>query len=260
MGVTIVLPVSRDNYLKRVFINLEFLECDRENTNLLVYIDGDEKLYETARRYTVNSKFTQKLCVFRAKGLSNAGSIVRRRHRIAAIHNELKTILNPCEFVFLLEDDTLIPNNTFLKLQKHYRSNPYAGFISGVEIGRWGLSYIGGWTVDDPYNINSICSIQDGNDFSPVDASGIYCLMTTYANYRSHDFKPYDNILGPDFDFGISMRQAGYKNYIDKSIKCTHMTQKEDITFQNQSIVQIKYIRENDKWAQTVIDNILVSI
>ena len=45
---TIILPVSREQHLLKVFASLELLECDRERTGLLAYVDGDEALCEVA--------------------------------------------------------------------------------------------------------------------------------------------------------------------------------------------------------------------
>lgn len=248
MDITIVLPVSRENFLKQVFTNLEFMDCDREHTHLLVYVDGDPRLYEAARRYTVNSKFSQKLCIYRSKGLPNPNSVIRRRQRIAAIHNELKTLINPCDYIFMLEDDTLFPNNTIQKLVKNYAMYPYAGFISAMELGRWGVAYIGGWKVNDPYDIHEIKSIDDGNDLIEVDAAGFYCQFTTYKNYINYEFAPFENLLGPDFNFGITLRRQGYKNYIDQSIKCRHLTLKGEVAFGKDDITGVTYTKEGNKW------------
>jgi hypothetical protein len=59
----IILPVSREQHLLRVFASLEILECDRERTGLLVYVDGDEALYEVVANLVDQSKFAEHLCV-----------------------------------------------------------------------------------------------------------------------------------------------------------------------------------------------------
>lgn len=252
MDITIVLPVSRDHHLRQIFTNLEFLECDPEHTNLLVYVDGDQKLYEAARNFTVMSRFKQRLCLFRSRGLPNISSLHRRRQRIADIHNELKGIIKQCDYIFMLEDDTLFPYNTLQKLIRWYSIYPYAGFISAAELGRWGLAYIGGWKVNDPYTVTHIESIKNSEEMREVDAAGFYCQLVPYKNYMLHNFKPYEDLLGPDFNYGIELRRAGYKNYMDVSIKCRHITQTEEITFMNSEIVQLKYDREGTKWKQGI--------
>ena len=63
-----------------------------------------------------------------------------RRRRIAAIHNEIHKLIKPCEYVFLIEDDGALPPDALSRLLADYKAHPYAGFIEGVELGRWGSS------------------------------------------------------------------------------------------------------------------------
>ena len=54
-------------------------------------------------------------------------------------------------------------------------------------------------------------SALKGKGIVEVDGAGLYCCLTTRENYMKNIFKPYDKILGPDFDFGINLRQRGLK-------------------------------------------------
>jgi len=38
---TIILPISREQHLLKVFASLEMLECNRERTSLLALVDGE---------------------------------------------------------------------------------------------------------------------------------------------------------------------------------------------------------------------------
>jgi hypothetical protein len=62
VNVRIILPVSREQHLLRVFASLEMLDCDRARTNLLVFVDGDESLFLTARNLVDQSKFADRQC------------------------------------------------------------------------------------------------------------------------------------------------------------------------------------------------------
>jgi hypothetical protein len=57
----IILPVSREQHLLRVFASLEVLEFDRERTGLLVYVDGDEAPHEVAANLMYQSKFADRI-------------------------------------------------------------------------------------------------------------------------------------------------------------------------------------------------------
>lgn len=254
--ITIVVPISRSDYLARFFIRLEMLDCDSEKTNLLCYVDGPLELFQKVRNYTVNSKFKNKLCVYRKKGIASVSSVHRRRQRISDIHNEIKELINDCDYIFLTEDDTLFPMDTLKKLYKTALNKKYFGFISGVELGRWGYEHIGAWKLDNVYDPNQITSIKLGKGIEEIDAAGLYCCLTTKENYMKNFFKPFENILGPDFDFGINLRKQGLLNFIDHSIHCEHLNLKGSVTVLNSKIIQIRFDKnDNEKfgWTQSVL-------
>lgn len=142
--ITIFIPVSRDNLLDKLFARLEILECNSETTNLFVYVDGDMRLYTRVQNFVANSKFAQRLCVQRKSPIKQTKySIERRRVRIANIYNEAKQYLQEAEYIFGIEDDTIVPTNALKKLLTTYQIRPYAGFVSGWELGRWGTPYVG---------------------------------------------------------------------------------------------------------------------
>lgn len=248
--ITIVLPISRPYFLQSVFNHLEYVLCDPKEVSLLTYVDGDQRLYEKARNLTVNSRFNQKLCVYRAKGQPSAGSVKRRRKRIADIHNELKQYINDSDYIFCLEDDTLIPPQTISNLYKKITESVGIGFVSGVELGRWGYKHIGAWEVDDVYDTNIFTSIPHGQGIRKVDAAGMYCCMINSVFYLRHHFEPFEDVAGPDVNFGLYLRRQGLTNYVDYSIKCTHLSLKEEIKYDPNYIVQVELKREDTRWSQ----------
>ena len=248
MKTTIILPISRSSFLPQVFASLEFMICDRSITNLITYVDGDQKLFEQARNYTITSKFAERLSIFRGKGQSNPSSIKSRRQRIADIHNELKGYIKNTDYIFLTEDDTLYHPSTLRKLQETYSNYPNAGFITGVQVGRWGLRYVGLWEVDNVYETTKISSSGLKEGVHKIDASGFYCLLTKKENYIKHNFQSFQDILGPDVNFGIEMRRQGFDNYVDFRVNCTHLTPKEQLKVEN--IEYIQYEKSHDKWWQ----------
>lgn len=220
--ITIVLLVSRDFLLSQLFNRLDKLLCDRHMTNLLVLVDGEKDLYLKARNLTVASNFAQKLCVSAKPPKHRSPSQSFRRKRIAYLHNEAKTYIEPCEYILLLEDDGLFPLDGLDKLLKLYKQYPDAGFIEGLELGRWLSRYIGAWLVDDPFDVKEIRSI----DYKPdtvisIDAGGLYFTLTRFSRYMDHMFAPTNN-FGPDIIWGLELRKQGYTNYIDTSILVEH--------------------------------------
>jgi hypothetical protein len=93
---TIILPISREQHLLKIFASLEFLECDRERTSLLAFVDGEPHLFLTAQNLVEQSKFADRLCVQgNIPGERREFSINTRRRRIAAIHNEIRKLIKP---------------------------------------------------------------------------------------------------------------------------------------------------------------------
>jgi len=254
--VTIIMPVSRSTYLSRIFPRLELLDCDREKTNLLTYVDGPLELFQQTRNFTVNSKFKERLCVYRKKGQPNVGSVKRRRQRIADIHNEIKEYLQDSDYIFLIEDDGLLPLNSLKKLLYDYSIEPDAGLISGVELGRWGYLHIGAWALDDIYDPSEIITPRLGEGLQKIDAVGLYCCLTKKENYIKHVFKPYLEILGPDVDFGVELRKQGFMNYIDYNIHCKHLSKEKEIPVYGSTIVRVRFIKNSNVrfgWEQTAL-------
>lgn len=253
---TIILPVSRETYLDAIFARLEMLKCDKEKTNLLVVVDGDAKLFVKARNLTEMSKFAQRLCIeFKSKHKKRHYDVYGRRRRISDIHNLIKEHIQDCDYIFSLEDDTIFQLNALELLLKDYTIYPHAGFIQGVQIGRWGVPYIGSWKVDDIYEPKKIESmlpiIHSDKIIEECDAGGFYCFITKKENYIKHDFKPFDgNGLGPDVDFGISLRQIGLLNYIDWRVMTTHKTKNKDISMHNTEPVKVSFIKKENRWRQ----------
>jgi hypothetical protein len=106
--VTIFLPISRADFLPKVFHALEMLECDPRNTNLFTYIDGPADLYIAARNFTEASRFAQRLCVQRPQERApKLFDIRNRRQRIAEIQNAAKEYLQGADYIFGLEDDSV---------------------------------------------------------------------------------------------------------------------------------------------------------
>lgn len=254
--VTIFMPVSRRDHLPRVFASLELLDCQAENTNLLVVVDGDNNLFIEVRNMVEMSRFGQRLCLqFKSKHTLKQYGIQERRLRISDIHNFAKQHIQDCEYVFGLEDDTIIPPDTLRKLLRNYGIYPFAGFIEGIEMGRWGIPYIGAWTVDDVYNPQKIESTPLKKGIHEIDSGGFYCFITKRDFYVSHNFKPYgengSNDLGPDVDYGITLRKMGLLNYADYSIKCAHKKGDGELNFNNTEPRIVTFVKKDARWRQS---------
>jgi hypothetical protein len=259
MTTTIFIPISRVEHLQRLFLALEMLDCDAGSTNLVTYVDGPADLFVAARNLTEASRFNQRLCVQRLKSgpASRVFDISNRRVRIAAIQNEVKEYLGSCDFILGLEDDTTPPPHALRQLQHDYVLHPYAGFIEGVELGRWGVPYVGAWRADDVYEPTKFESAMPpegptAGGVEEIDAGGFYCYLTKAQTFLAHHHAPYGEALGPDVAYGLALRQQGFQNYIDWALRCAHYQQ--DGTPVNAKPRQVRLIRETERWRQEIVN------
>jgi hypothetical protein len=245
--ITIILPVSRLTYINRVFDCLNKLECNPEEMSILTYVDADLNTYDKVMNLTGTSKFKNRRCVFRNKGQTNVSHVIRRRERISAIHNEIRSkYLGETDYVFLIEDDTIFPPDTLNKLLQTYSSTPFTGFVSGVQLGRWGYLHIGAWEIDDVNDPSTISTVGLAKGIRNIDTAGLYCCLTSKDSYMKAVFEPFGKILGPDFTFGLSLRRLGLYNYIDYSIQCDHLTERGDITFKDSKIQVVEFRKSEE--------------
>ena len=56
--------------------------------------------------------------------MKREASISTRRQRTTAIQNEIRKLIKPCEYVFLIEDDGLLPDKAPSRLMTDYLAHP----------------------------------------------------------------------------------------------------------------------------------------
>lgn len=260
--INIILPISRKDYLRPVFNCLKELGKPK-NTELLIILDGNQELEQlVGKRIEQLKGFNSiKVVSFGDGAVENRND---RRYRISAIHNMAKHyVSDDCEYVFLIEDDTIYPKDTLFTLSASGELEN-CHFIQGVELGRWKTKYIGAWLADnvnDPQIIRSLMPALYDN-LSPyklfkMDAGGFYCALVDADLYKQHTFEPFDkkgvNGLGCDVNFGLYLRQQGYECLTDWTIQCDHIGKEGSINLGNTKPVQVEFYKHKDKWNSKVI-------
>lgn len=231
---TIILLLSRKFLIKELAEYLEQNDCDRTQTNLLVMVDGEGKLYNLAQKYFGKQNYNiVKIHWVKDHHEVNRSRVYRRR-RIVELHNYAKEQLPECEFVLLIEDDGIPPKDGFKTLLKRFKEKSDVGFIEGLQLGRWQSRYIGAWKVDNPFHLTEIKSIEyKPNKLIEIDAGGFYFMLTKTEYYLWH--KHFTNAnYGPDIVYGLQLRKRNLKNYIDTSVEIPHYTE-------NGEVFSIKY-------------------
>lgn len=251
MKITTILPVSRIKYLDRVLDSL--LNQTVEIENLIVVFDGPDHEFLQVRNKIAELYIENKLCVPTSNSRM-AYTIAERRWHIVAIHNQIRELLGDCDWVFSVEDDGILPENALEDLIMALKKD--TGMVTGVELGRWGIPYVGAWTVDDINEPKRISSMKNkvGQDLTEeIDGCGLYCALIRADMYKEHEFDT-KNGLGPDVNLGLFLRQKGYKNYIRWSIPVTHlgnrMNQEIEIPADSQSRIVTLTLGRGTVWRQ----------
>lgn len=218
----IVLLVSRGFLLERLFKRLNEMKS-KNPTSILILVDGDLNLFLKVRNLSTGLN-REKLCVRSETVKPPSRSQHYRRKRIAELHNEAKQYIQESDYIILLEDDGLPPKDLLTRLEDAYEKYPDAGFISGLEMGRWITPYIGGWIVDDPNDPSELESVTIEKPIQEVHAAGFYAMITKRELYEQHDFKPHRN-YGPDLVYGFKLSAMGYTNYMLTDLVIDHYTE-----------------------------------
>lgn len=225
MKITAILPVSRTKYLDRVIESLE--NQTHKPNNLLVIFDGPQEEFVEVRNKILQLKYESVLCV---KSRSNrlAFNIPDRRLRIVELHKHFQEVIGDSEWIFSIEDDGILPPDALEKLVKIVNKYDDVGMATGVEVGRWGVPYVGAWRADNVNDARYLESVVDtmGPDVEEIDACGLYCALIRVGKYQEHEFTT-RNGLGPDVNLGLYLRREGYHNYIDWRIPVIHLNFKD---------------------------------
>lgn len=260
--ITIILPISRRDYLRPVFNCLAELEKPKD-TELLIILDGNQKLEQAVGR---RIKQLKDYSLIRVIGFGDGPVENRndRRYRISAIHNMAKNyVSDKAEYVMLLEDDTTYPANTLVDLLARIK-NKGCSFIQGLELGRWKTKYFGAWRADDVNNPKVIRSLLPPlvdklslYKYYSIDAGGLYCALVDADLYKQHTFEPFDkegtNGLGCDVNFGLYLRQQGYQCLTDWDIQCDHIGKTGSVNLGNTKPVQVEFYKHKNKWNSKVV-------
>lgn len=251
MKITTILPVSRIQYLDRVLESLE--NQTLKPNNLLVIYDGADSSFLEVRNKVAELNYDMKLCV---PSVNNriAMTISERRIHIVNIHNQIREILGDCDWVFSIEDDGILPPDALERLVNTIETKEDVGMVTGVELGRWGVPYVGAWRVDDPFNTKKITSMENKVNqelVEEIDGCGLYCALIRAESYKQHTFFT-NNGIGPDVNLGLFLRQQGFNNYINWMIPVTHLTntrgQELEIPADSQSRVITLQLLSGSTW------------
>jgi hypothetical protein len=251
--ITVIMPISRKEYLLPMFKCLEELKKP-EDTELLLILDGDQELGQMVD--SLLDLLSYRRVQVRDFGDSPAAALHERRMRISQVHNFAKQFISEdVDQVFLVEDDTNFSPDSMLQLKKTMDGTG-AAFVQGIEVGRWKTPYIGGWLVNDIHHPTKVTSVAPQKGILEIDAGGLYCALVDANEYFMHLFEPYDKIgkngLACDLNFGLWLRQKGKTVLMDWSVECGHYKEGRQLRLEDVKPVIVTFEKDmNGKWLGT---------
>lgn len=222
--ITIFCPFTRRWAVEQWIENLRNVEYDPALAHLAFIVDTDEPFIAThLKRFNESKPHRSFQIRMNDRHFPNEVRLSVRRIRIAEVKNQSKAMVanTDCEFVIGLEDDTVFNRlPSFERLLQPMIDNPKIGYVTGVQIGRWGIRMVGAWNIDDPWNprrASTILPPQNGKGgYEAISAGGWYGYATSKKLYLDHEYHSASTQpWGPDINYGLWLQQQGYECLID---------------------------------------------
>lgn len=256
--VAIFLPMSRPWRVDAMAKQLSNLDYEGIDPKLVIVVDTDEITEHYVRNALAKYETPGIPATIHLTGNPGASevNVGKRRERIMNVWNTAKTLIpDDVELVFTIEDDTDVPFNALTALIQDYdnltANGAKVGLVSGIQVGRWGFKMIGAWRVDDVNNMKTAETIPFSmkHILEKVDAAGFYCFVTPAHLFKSADY--IFNQFGADVNYGLQVRQKGFQNYVDWTIKTGHVLQHKTL-YPDEKCVVVKYELTDGEWRRTL--------
>lgn len=258
--ITIFCAFSRPTMVDPWLHNLALVEHDPSRTHLAFVLDTKMvKAFETLKKFAKQYSYAS-IEILHNHDNEPVGSISGRRGRIAFVKNQSKDIIrkHKSQYVIGLEDDTVFEFKCFCRLLEPYSRIEDLGFVEGVQAGRWGCPYVGVWSVDDYEFVQRIESLTlpeqeprstvDDKGYEPIDGGGFYYYATPTELYLEHDYSWSGEYWGADVNYGLWLRNKGYKCLVDWQSRCGHRTLDNKILYPTEDTVSVCYYKRDNKW------------
>lgn len=255
--VTLFCPFTRGWMIDRWTKSIEALDYDKTKMRLAILVDSDEfELWDRLGSWAAKQGFHSYVVkpTMKPKRQTYDHSAEVRRNRIVEVKGLSKQIIGQSEFVFGIEDDTIVPPDSLKKMMAFMWQNQNVGFIEGAEVNRWGFKVMGAWRCDDlaiPTRMGTIPFKDEGVE--EIDGGGFYCYLTRAHLYKQATYQNNGIPFGVDVSYGISLRELGYQNYIDWSIKCEHyylegLADQPKVLIPDSSVATATWVLKDGKW------------
>jgi len=240
----VLIVVSRTFLLDRIIEWLN-LNCPKDATYIFYCDNEPEKDVIESKISALNREKVEKYHTGR-KPLQNYGRTSERRVRIAQIWNEILNEINIERFstLFSVEDDTLPPEGAYRNL----KSSLYNfDFITGVEVGRWGVRHLGIWYNKQIGDIEYLYSLplQTGRGF--ISACGLYCFICKVKWLKDITVTGTHEAWGADVEMTLEIFRRGGAVVADYDVKCEHHDEYGKVILVEEPIEMFTYALKDGK-------------
>jgi hypothetical protein len=259
--VLLVLPLTRRWAIDMQAKQLAALNRSSIDLHLLVNIDTDDfnasQVIDAFQKHEMTIPYT----IHHTKAFApQEVRIYARRDRIRDMLTGLQSTirkkqLDTSDFMFMVEDDTMIEPAALQRLLADWRELTDAGvkvgFIEGAQVGRHGIRMIGAWRMDDLENPTVMSTIPFSSTalFEKIDGGGLYCFITPMELFLAHTWQWHDECFSVDVMYGIELRKKGYTNIIDWSVVAGHADQHGKVLVPNENCTVAEYKKaDNSIW------------
>lgn len=230
-SLTVFCPFTRAWAVAPFFRALGASDVPFTDAAFVAYVDSnDEQLLEAVSRAAEALPFRSAECHLSGRRPIGDGRGPRpRRERHAMMREDSKALVGEGRLL-LLEDDTLIPTDTFSLLSETARD---CDWVIGAEVGRWGETHPPGvWRIttgDGAWKLKE--AILPGEAATEqADATGFYCVLTSAAVYREADFSAWHDALSLDVHATWRLTLTGRRLMVDWRVPCVHLTETGRLT------------------------------
>jgi len=220
-------PFTRPWMVEKWFDNFYKMDIDRGNSELILYVDTDDKAMLSNITKRVKDQWAKVKVYFSGLKPPRETRDPTRRSRHVLMRSTSQNLLGKTEYLLGLEDDTLPPKDAFPKLLRTIKSNGI-GFVQGTEMDRWGIGCLGAFKLqwDGTQFIYAESLPYRDTGLMEIDGGGHYCFMMPTQLYKDIPFmRPGGLLTNIDLYHIYRIKQKGFKVLTDYSIKCFHCTQ-----------------------------------
>lgn len=249
--IAVVLTLTRKWRQEAIVDQLCSTDWGNDEVTFYILIDTTDIYWKDLRRefHERSNELPENLrLIFNSTGNPNTvfWDKYARRKRIASQMNLARELVEECDFVWILEDDTIWPASALRQLKIAFKALNGAqdvAMVSGLQVGRWGYKMLGAWKCDDvrdPHEWHTISpKIVDGlYDVEEVDATGLYCALVSFRDFKDTPFRIDPVGLGPDVLFGLDLRKQGKRIFVMPDLHCGHALSEEETLWPDASVVR----------------------